>query len=94
MGTLYLSAFGKVEGSLRAVPVETFVVLHAIKSLDLQSGVSSIQIVLVESNGSQSSSVPVDVDIFSHISLGKSRFPLFVKLAHGLGYFLLLFSFS
>lgn len=71
MGTLYLSTFDKVEESLRAVPVETFVVLHAIKSLDLQSGTSPIQIVLVESNADSSPSVPVDVDTFSHLNVGK-----------------------
>lgn len=77
MGTLYLSAFGKLEDGSRAVPVETFVVLHAIKSLDLQSDACPIYIVLVESNeDSESPSIPVDVDIFSHLRIEVSYLAL------------------
>lgn len=96
MGTLYLASFGRLESGSQAIPVETFVVLHAIKSLDLQNSTSGVHTVLVKTSQElREPSVPLDLEHFSSIVVEESeaslsyqakvcKLPVFVAKESGL----------
>lgn len=72
MGTLYLGTFSGKEDNLQAVSLETFIVLHAIKSLDLLNSSSPIRIVLIKSvKECIEPSVPVNLELFPSVVVGK-----------------------
>lgn len=88
MGTLYLDTFSGKEDSLQAVSLETFIVIHAIKSLDLLNSSCPIRIVLVKSvKECIEPGVTVNLDLFPSVVIGKIR-----KLARILDYLLVFFS--
>ncbi|KAJ1521400.1 hypothetical protein ONE63_003075 [Megalurothrips usitatus] len=95
MGTLYLSAFEETVDESLAVPLETLVVLHAVKCIDLQEGPATVDIVLLRTPAESSEpSFPVELDSFSNTDIVDSdtllpyeakvcKLPVFVSKQNG-----------
>ena len=96
MGTLYLESCCDTDSCSRSVSVESFVVLHAIKCLDLQNDSTDISVVFVETDFDFCESrVPVNFHLVSHSVRKQSdqslaneakicKLPVFVAKQNGL----------
>ncbi|KAE8751611.1 hypothetical protein FOCC_FOCC001458 [Frankliniella occidentalis] len=69
MGSLYLNAFGQEEDGIRSVTIETMIVLHAIKCLDLDDGPKLDIILVVSSSVPNEPSVPVFEELFPNLRI-------------------------